>query len=335
MNNSSFINNNNNPNNPNNQQNNMYNNYNKQRMSNQNTRYFNAGNNFSNNSFNYTNANNKNNINDNEYFMENNQNNLNHSNSNFNYYNQSGQGQSFHDENLYNKNNEFYNFNKSESSFDRNRPKIKRKKILVLGAPGVGKSAVIMRFTDDVFKQDYIPTLQETYKKEFAFNNEKVELELNDLDGQNEFTLFSGNKFSFGINGYILCYSVENQYSFQMIESINSKLTSLVGDCVPKILIGNKSDLSNKRVISIEEGKSLAKKINASFLESSARSGLNIQLIFHSVLVEINKMESNIDLKNFSCSWFITFVIRNLYGNQLINYILLILQIVSCFFYFT
>ena len=93
------------------------------------------------------------------------------------------------DENYHNKNYEFYNFNKSESSFDRNRPKIKRKKILVLGAPGVGKSAVIMRFTDDVFKQDYIPTLQETYKKEFAFNNEKVELELNDLDGQNELAI--------------------------------------------------------------------------------------------------------------------------------------------------
>ena len=243
------------------------------------------------------------------------------------------------DENIANSNE--YNttqddFQRSDaSSFDRERPLIKRKKILILGAPGVGKSAVIFRFKDDVFKTDYIPTLQETYKKEFFFNNEKVELEINDLDGQNEFTIFSGNKFSFGMNAYILCYSVENKYSFQMIQNINTKLTSLVGDCIPKILIGNKADLTNKKTISTEEGKALAKSINASFLECSARSGLNIQLIFHTLLVEINKMESNIDLKNFSCSWLIRLVLRNLTLNNYINYILLSFQIVSSsFLYF-
>lgn len=219
--------------------------------------------------------------------------------------------------------------NNNDSSFDRERPSIKRKRVLVLGAPGVGKSAVIMRFKDDIFKPDYIPTLQETYKKEFTFNNERVELEINDLDGQNEFTLFSGNKFSFGINGYILCYSVENMYSFQMIKSINSKLTGLVGTSVPKVLIGNKADLYNKRAISSEDGKELAKEIGASFLECSARSGLNIQQVFYSSLVEINKMETNIDLKDFSCSWLITKVLRNLFSNCLVNYILLGVQIVS------
>lgn len=226
----------------------------------------------------------------------------------------------------------FDNENNNDSSFDRDRPSIKRKRVLVLGAPGVGKSAVIMRFKDDIFKPDYIPTLQETYKKEFTFNNERIELEINDLDGQNEFTLFSGNKFSYGINGYILCYSVENMYSFQMIKSINSKLTGLVGTSVPKILIGNKADLHNKRAISIEDGKALAKEINATFLECSARSGLNIQQVFYSSLVEINKMETNIDLKDFSCSWLITKVLRNLFSNCLANYILLGFQIVSIFF---
>lgn len=225
--------------------------------------------------------------------------------------------------------NFFRDDNYDNSSFDRDRPVIKRKKVLVLGAPGVGKSAVIMRFKDDIFKPDYVPTLQETYKKEFIFNNEHVELEIIDLDGQNEFTLFSGNKFSYGISGYIMCYSVENRYSFQMIKSINSKLESLVGDSTPKILIGNKADLSNKRVIGSDEGKNLAKEINATFLECSARSGLNIQLVFYSALVEINKMESNIDLKAFSCAWLIKHVLRNLNTNTVINYIFLILQIVS------
>lgn len=229
-------------------------------------------------------------------------------------------------------NHPFDDNHRTESSFDREKPLIKRKRILVLGAPGVGKSAVILRFKDDVFKPEYIPTLTETYKKEFIFNNEKVELEIKDLDGQNEFTLFSNAKFAYGINGYILCYSVENNYSFHMIQSINTRLSSLVGDTVPKIVIANKADLSNKRVISTEEGMNLARSINASFLECSARSGLNIQLVFHSVLIEINKMESNIDLKNFSCAWLIKTVLRNLSLNNLINYFLLMIQIVRISF---
>lgn len=218
--------------------------------------------------------------------------------------------------------------NLNDSSFNRDKPLINRKKILFLGAPGVGKSAVILRFKDDVFNPDYIPTLQETYKKQFTFNNERIELEINDIDGINEFTLFSGNKFSYGINGYILCYSVENRYSFNIIESINAKLTNLMGPHVPKVLIGNKCDLLRNRDISVEEGKNLAKKINASFLECSARTGANIQQVFCSILVEINKMDTNIDLKNFSCFCLIKHVLRNIPRNNLVNYILLVIQIV-------
>lgn len=205
----------------------------------------------------------------------------------------------------------------------------KRRKILVLGAPGVGKSAIILRFKDDIFKNEYLPTIQESYKKEFKFNNEKVELEIIDLDGQNEFTLFSSNKFSLGINGYVFCYSVENQYSFNLIKMIDAKLKTLVGEQIPKLLIANKSDLNHKRMISSEQGKILAKEINASFLECSARNGNNIQLIFHSILVEINKFESTIDIKAYSCAWLIRFVMRNINKVVIINYIFSALLIVS------
>lgn len=227
--------------------------------------------------------------------------------------------------------NQIYNSNTlDDTNSDIVRPLVKKKKILVLGSPGVGKSAVIMRFKDDIFLNDYIPTLQETYRKEFTFHNEKVELEINDLDGQNELTLFSSNKY--GNNaGYILVYSVEDRYSFKMIQTINSKLNTLVGDKVPKILVGNKVDLDNRR-ISTEEGQLLANSINAFFLESSARNGTNIQFIFNSILVEINKRESNIDLKNFSCSGLIRYVQLNINLSMKINYFLLGIQIVFFLF---
>lgn len=79
------------------------------------------------------------------------------------------------------------------------------------------------------------------------FNNELVELELIDIDGQTEYTIFSFSKFSFGIHGYILCYSIESRQSFDLIKIIHSKLSSLVGRDIPKLLIANKTDLNNKR----------------------------------------------------------------------------------------
>lgn len=207
----------------------------------------------------------------------------------------------------------------------------KKRRILVLGAPGVGKSAVILRFKDDVFRNEYLPTIQEVYRKDFKFNNERVELEIIDLDGQNEYTIMNSKKHAIGVNAFILVYSVENQYSFSLISSLNSRLSSLVGDNFPKILIGNKSDLNIKRVISTEQGKELAQEINAHFVECSARSGSNIQSVFHSALIEINKFESNIDIKAFTCSSFIRLVIRYQSLFTILTYTLLGLQILASF----
>lgn len=186
----------------------------------------------------------------------------------------------------------------------------KRRKILVLGAPGVGKSAMIMRFKDDIFLDYYDPTIQTTIKKMLKFNNEQVELEILDIDGQTEYTIFSFSKFSFGIHGYILCYSIENRQSFELINVIHSKLAALVGRDVPKVLIANKCDLNNRRELSLEEGKNLAKNINCEYIECSAKSNANIQKIFHTILVEINKFESNIDLKGLSCRNLLEFFVK-------------------------
>lgn len=180
--------------------------------------------------------------------------------------------------------------------------RIKKKKILVLGVPGVGKSAIVTRFMDDVFYDYYNPSLQTSYKKILNFNNEKIELEIVDLEGQSENTIFSLNRFSFNISGYILSYSIENRQSFELIKIINNKLNCSFGRTdVPKILIANKSDLNNKREIPNEAGKFLAKDINCPFLECSARSRENIDRVFYTLLVEIDKKEKNFDPRKINC----------------------------------
>jgi Ras family protein len=215
---------------------------------------------------------------------------------------------------------------------DERRPN-KRRKILVLGSPGVGKSAIIMRFKDDIFLDYYDPTIHSTIKKLLLFNNENVELEIIDIDGQTEYTIFSFSKFSFGIHGYLLSYSIENRQSFELLKIIHSKLVAMVGRDVPKVLIANKCDLLNRREISLEEGKAFAKKINCPFLECSAKSNSNINKVFHSMLVEINKFESNVDLKGFACKKLNEFFVKKESILMRIFYILITINIVFIYNY--
>lgn len=214
-------------------------------------------------------------------------------------------------------------------SFTEGRQSTKRRKILVLGSPGVGKSAMIMRFKDDIFLDYYDPTIQTTYKKTLQFNNENIELELIDIDGQTEYTIFSFSKFSFGIHGYILAYSIENRQSFELLKILHSKLIGLVGRDVPKILVANKCDLTNRREISVEEGKALAKSINCPFLEVSAKSSDNINKMFHTILVEIKKYENNVDIKNLTCKKLFEFFIKNELCLIKLFYIFMMINIVS------
>jgi GTPase SAR1 family protein len=124
--------------------------------------------------------------------------------------------------------------------------KSKKRKVCFLGAPGVGKSAVIIRFRDDIFVDFYNPTIETVHKKSFTFLNENIELDIMDNDGETEYTIMNLNKFSHGIHGYALCYSVENLQSFKLIPILFSKIISFSPD-IPKVIVANKSDLINRR----------------------------------------------------------------------------------------
>ena len=113
------------------------------------------------------------------------------------------------------------------SLIEISRP-MKRRKVLILGAPETGKSAIVLRFKENVFLEVYEPTIQNSTKKFLPFRNEYVELDITDLDGQTEYTIYSPNKYSFGVNGYLLIYSVDNRASFELLKTINSKLDCIV-----------------------------------------------------------------------------------------------------------
>lgn len=181
---------------------------------------------------------------------------------------------------------------------------LKRRKVLLLGGANVGKTALMTRFIDKVFLDYYEPTLQSSQKKTISFHKESTELEIIDIDGCSEYTIFSYNKFARGLHGYLLIYNITNKSSFELIKVINEKLNSLVGSNVPKILIGTHSDLKDREVEYID-GKMLAKHIGCPFIEVSSKedecSNNQIKKAFIMLILEINKKDNNFNEDSINC----------------------------------
>ncbi|KKK42849.1 hypothetical protein LCGC14_0905830 [marine sediment metagenome] len=159
-------------------------------------------------------------------------------------------------------------------------------KILILGNAAVGKTSLINKFCEGTFQEDYKPTLGANIVRkdvdiEGSSSIVKVRLILWDLAGQEKYSVVRSMYFS-GVEGALIIYDLTRYNTFS---SISSKWMKDFKKYVRKesvfVLIGNKSDLNDQRVVPTERGKELAKEIRASqFIETSAKLGENIEEAF-------------------------------------------------------
>ena len=157
-------------------------------------------------------------------------------------------------------------------------------KITILGQSAVGKTSLINQFTEGSFQEDYKPTLgANIIRKDVNIDkvNAKVRLIMWDLAGQEKYNVIRSMYFQ-GCVGSLLVYDVTRHESFSSIESKWLKDLNEYGEQdLAYVLIGNKIDLQDSRVVSTEEGRELAQKINASdFVETSAKYGDNVEDAF-------------------------------------------------------
>lgn len=168
---------------------------------------------------------------------------------------------------------------------------MKEYKLVVVGGGGVGKSALTIQFIQSHFVDEYDPTIEDSYRKQVAIDNEVSLLDILDTAGQEEYSAMREQYMRTG-EGFLLVYSVTERESFNELSSFHQQILRVKDtECVPILLVGNKSDLSDERSVSYEEGQDLAKQFGCAFLETSAKQGINVDQAFHDLVRIIRDKE--------------------------------------------
>ena len=172
-------------------------------------------------------------------------------------------------------------------------------KYIIIGDAAVGKSNLLLRFAQNDFKMEYQLTIGVEFgAKNIEINNKKYRLQIWDTAGQENYRSITRAYYKNSVCA-ILVYDITNRDSFEHISSWIDDCLSQSPKTVFMVLVGNKSDLSEKRRVTIEEGQQMAKNHNLLFFETSAKTGENIDQTIRFLVKEvINKNSGNNDNNN-------------------------------------
>ncbi|XP_071943487.1 GTP-binding protein Rheb-like [Antedon mediterranea] len=181
-------------------------------------------------------------------------------------------------------------------------PPPKIRKLAIMGFRSVGKSSLTIQFVEHQFVDAYDPTIENTFEKIIKVGNQEFNIKIVDTAGQDEYSIFP-QSLSVGINGFVLVYSVTSQKSFEIVQIIHEKLLDTIGKVtVPIVLVGNKIDLVNDRIITTQMGRDLANSWNAAFIESSAKKNEMVETIFKAVLELIERNDGTSPKTDKDCT---------------------------------
>lgn len=116
----------------------------------------------------------------------------------------------------------------------------------LLGSEGVGKTDLTLRFTQGRFEEDYDPTIEDFYKKNFEVDGVAVRLDILDTAGQAEYAHFL-QEYLETREAFMLVFDVTNLRSYEFIVQLASKIYEEKGSDVPILYVGNKVDLKNAK----------------------------------------------------------------------------------------
>ncbi|CAL4903369.1 unnamed protein product [Urochloa decumbens] len=156
-------------------------------------------------------------------------------------------------------------------------------KLLLIGDSSVGKSCLLLRFASSEPKY---PAFQKIRTVEL--DGKTVKLQIWDTAGQERFRTITSSYYR-GAHGIIIVYDVTDIESFNNIKQWLSEIDRYASDSVCKLLVGNKCDLVDSKVVDTEKAKDFADSLGIPFIETSAKESINVEEAFLTMSSEIKK----------------------------------------------
>jgi len=155
-------------------------------------------------------------------------------------------------------------------------------KLLIIGDSGVGKSSLLVRFADNHFSGNYITTIGVDFKiRTIELHGEKVKLQIWDTAGQERFRTITSTYYR-GTHGVIVVYDVTSGESFANVKRWLHEIDQNC-DVVNRILVGNKNDDPERKVVLTEDARRFADQMGIRLFETSAKDNINVEEMFRAV----------------------------------------------------
>ncbi|EMS52257.1 GTP-binding protein YPTM2 [Triticum urartu] len=154
---------------------------------------------------------------------------------------------------------------------------------------------------DDSYLESYISTIGVDFKiRTVEQDGKTMKLQIWDTAGQERFRTITSSYYR-GAHGIIIVYDVTDQDSFNNVKQWLNEIDRYASENVNKLLVGNKSDLTDKRVVSYETAKAFADEIGIPFMETSAKNALNVEQAFMAMSASIKDSccFSSLNLRRF------------------------------------
>uniref|UniRef100_A0A1I7XQE8 small monomeric GTPase n=1 Tax=Heterorhabditis bacteriophora TaxID=37862 RepID=A0A1I7XQE8_HETBA len=162
--------------------------------------------------------------------------------------------------------------------------------VIMVGSGGVGKSALTLQFMYDEFVEEYEPTKADSYRKKVVLDGEECSIDILDTAGQEDYSAIRDNYYRSG-EGFICVFSILDMESFDATNEFREQILRVKNsdNSIPIVLVGNKADLREERVVPLELARQRAEQWGVQYVETSAKRRENVDKVFYDLMREIKR----------------------------------------------
>lgn len=171
-------------------------------------------------------------------------------------------------------------------------------RIVILGSAGVGKTNCVLRFVNGQYRDTYVPTVEDTYRQVVSCNKQITTLQITDTTGTHQFPAMQRLSIQKG-HAFMLVYSITSKQTLEELKPIYHQIREIKGDQyseTPILLMGCKLDEAACREVTESLAKQLATHWSCGWIETSAKSNLNIREAFQELLKLDKKRHFNFNV---------------------------------------